>query len=59
MCEAMQGIIEDSEKRGALSVCVQMISKGILTVQQAADSLNMSVANFRKQSKAYGFNLEK
>ena len=71
MCEAIKGIMEDSrrkgeregerrgERRGVFKNLFNLISLGMITIQQAADSLNLSVEKVLKQFDAYGFKLAK
>ena len=52
MCRAIEGLIQDSRAEGrtegALEMLSQLVEKGILTLSQAAEQANMSVAEFKK-----------
>ena len=63
MCEAIEGLIEDGrkegrkegEKIGQFTALLNLIKSGVITIKQAADSLNMSEKSFKKQLSDYGY----
>ena len=52
MCKAIEDLIEEGKKEGKkegkLEILLSMIEDGILSIKQAADRMNMTVANFKK-----------
>ena len=48
MCKAIDDLIKDGERKGKLELLLSLIDEGILSLQQAADKMNMSVASFKK-----------
>ena len=52
MCKAIDDLIEEGKKEGKkegkLEILLSMIEDGILSIKQAADRMNMTVANFKK-----------
>ena len=48
MCKALNDLIKDGERKGKLELLLSLIDEGILSLQQAADKMNMSVASFKK-----------
>ena len=55
MCEAIEGLIEDGRKEGQFTALLNLIKSGVITIKQAADSLNMSEKSFKKQLSDYGY----
>lgn len=55
MCEAIEGIKEDSRKEGEFKALFRLIEDGIITIKQAAKSLNISEKAFKKQLSEYGY----
>ncbi len=55
MCEALEGLIEDGRKEGQFTALLNLIKSGVITLKQAADSLNMSEKSFKKQLSDYGY----
>jgi hypothetical protein len=55
MCEAIEGLIEDGRKEGQFTALLNLIKSGVITIKQAADSLNMSEKYFKKQLSDYGY----
>ena len=59
MCEAIEGFIEDGReegrKEGQFTALLNLIKSGVITLKQAADSLNMSEKSFKKQLSDYGY----
>ena len=48
MCKAIEDLIEEGKKEGKLEILLSMIEDGILSIKQAADRMNMTVASFKK-----------
>ena len=48
MCKAIDDLMKDSERKGKLEILLSMIKDGILSINQAADKMNMTVASFKK-----------
>ncbi len=52
MCKAIEDLIKEGKeegiKEGKLELLLSMIDEGILSIKQAADKMNMSVASFKK-----------
>ena len=69
MCIAIEEIKEDGRKEGIkegikegkiegkFEAFLELIKDGIITIKQAAEKLNMSVASFKRQSAKYGYEL--
>ncbi len=55
MCEAIEGIKEDSRKEGEFKALFRLIEEGIITIKQAAKSLKISEKAFKKQLSEYGY----
>ena len=59
MCEAIEGLREDArkegEKKGQFSALLNLIKTGVITIKQAAKSLEMSEKSFKKQLSDYGY----
>ena len=55
MCEAIEGLIEEGRKEGQFTALLNLIKSGVITLKQAADSLNMSEKSFKKQLSDYGY----
>ena len=51
MCKALKGLIEDGRKEGQLKVLVSLVKKGLITLQQAAKEIGLSVEKFEKEAK--------
>ena len=53
MCEAIEGLREDArkegEKKGQFSALLNLIKTGVITIKQAATSLNMSETKFKAE----------
>ena len=48
LCKAVEEMMNESEERGERRVLVKQVSKGRITIEQAAEGTNMSVEQFRK-----------
>ena len=48
LCKAVEEMMNESEERGERRVLVKQVSKGRITIEQAAEDANMSVEQFRK-----------
>ena len=51
MCKALKGLIEDGRKEGQLKVLVSLVKKGLITLQQAAKEIGLSVEKFEEEAK--------
>ena len=59
MCEAIQGLMEDSRnegrkegrKEGSIETLISLVKKGFLTIQQAAEETGLTVDSFEKEAK--------
>ena len=49
MCETLEGLIEDGRKEGQFSALLNLIKSGVITLKQAAKSLNMSETKFKAE----------
>ena len=62
MCEALEGLIEDGRKdgrkegrkEGKFTALLNLIKSGVITLKQAADSLNMSEKSFKNNCLIMG-----
>ncbi len=41
----------ESEKKGSIETLISLVKKGLLTLQQAAEQLDMSTEKFEKEAK--------
>ena len=59
MCKALEGLKEDwkkeGKKEGQFTALLNLIKSGIITLKQAAESLNISEKSFKKQLSDYGY----
>ncbi len=46
MCQAILDIKAHASEQGALNVLTNLVAKGILTLREAAEEANMTVAEF-------------
>ena len=51
MCKAIDDLIKDGERKGKLELLLSLIDEGILSLQQAADKMNMTVPQFEEAVK--------
>lgn len=59
MCQALQGLLQDSRKEGKLSAFYEMIKQGLITIDQAATSLGITTKQLLDYFKEYNLTLEK
>ena len=59
MCQALQGLLQDSKKEGKISAFYEMIKKGRLTIEEAASDIGISVKQLLANFKKYNLTLEK
>ena len=55
MCEAIEGLIKDGEKKGRIGALFELIKDGIITLKEAAKRMKMSEKTFKKQLSDYGY----
>ena len=48
VCKAVEEMMNESEERGELKMLVKQVRKGRITLEQAAEDANMTVAQFEK-----------
>lgn len=48
VCKAVEEMINESEERGELRMLVKQVRKGRITIEQAAEDVNMSVEQFKR-----------
>ena len=43
--------IEEGKKEGSIETLISLVKKGLLTIQQAAEQMDMSLEKFEKEAK--------
>ncbi|MBQ2593179.1 MAG: hypothetical protein II567_07870 [Candidatus Riflebacteria bacterium] len=56
MCEFIDKLEAKGETKGQLKLLISLINKGLLTIQQAAKEMGMSVAKFKAATKELATN---
>lgn len=57
MCEAIEGIREDGRKEGEIKTLLSLVKDKILSLQDAATRMGLSVADFKSETIKYGLEL--
>jgi len=58
MCEAIEGIRNDAKEEGVFETLMGLVKKGLLTLTQATEEVNLSVEEFEEKVKQLSENDE-
>ena len=57
MCKELEDYVKESEKKGKILVYINLIGKGVFSVEEAARYADMSVKALKKEAKRLGASL--